>query len=139
MKFKTDSLNLFQFTLLFFQALFKRRLSNKLKVIIVIFTSYFLSSYIVLYWTQFNEMLWVNGSRNPKKKPRISNAYTEQWFSNANTERWLLSSEKPRAVGNMHVFMTCQIYFVDKQLASSLCWKNPLSEALLSEPYILTV
>ena len=84
-------------------------------------------------------MLWVNGIRNPYEKPKISNAYTEQWFSNANTEHWLLASGKPRAVGNIHVFMTCQVHFVDKQLASPLCWKNPLSKALLREPYILTV
>ena len=56
-----------------------------------------------------------------------------------NTERWLISWGKPRAVGNMHVFMTCQIDVVNKQLASLLSWNDPLWETLLGESYILTI
>ena len=49
--FKEDFLNIFHFTLPLIQALFKRWINNKLKVILVTFTSYS----IVLYYTQFNE------------------------------------------------------------------------------------
>ena len=49
-KFK-DFPNIIHFTLLFLQAPFKRWINNKLKVILVTFTSYS----IVLYYTQFNE------------------------------------------------------------------------------------
>ena len=47
----------FHFTLSFFQALFKRWINNKIKFRLVIFTSYFLSCPVVLYYTQFNETL----------------------------------------------------------------------------------
>ena len=91
-KFEEHFPNIFYFTLPFFQALFKRWISNKLKVILVTFTSYS----IVLYYTQFNETLWDHGGSNPLEKP---------WISNPKTERWLMSSVKSRVVGNMHVFM----------------------------------
>ena len=53
-KFKEDFPNIFHFTLPFFQAHFKRwMINNKLKVILVTFTSYSLE----LYYTQFNETL----------------------------------------------------------------------------------
>ena len=35
----------------------------------------------------------------------------------------------------MHVFMTCQIDVVNKQLASVLSWNNPLWETLLGESH----
>ena len=58
--FKEDFLNIFDFTLPSFQALFKRWINNKLKVILVTFTSYS----IKLYYTQFNETLWDHGESN---------------------------------------------------------------------------
>ena len=51
-KFK-DFPNIIHFTLLFLQALFKRWINNKLKVILVTFTSYS----IVTYYTQFNQTI----------------------------------------------------------------------------------
>ena len=50
-----------------------------------------------------------------------------------------MSSGKPCAVGNMHVFVACQIDVVNKQLVSSLSWNNSLSETSLGESYILTI
>ena len=50
-----------------------------------------------------------------------------------------MSSEKPRAVGNMHVFVACQINVVNKQLISPLSWINPLSETSSVETYILMI
>ena len=49
-----------------------------------------------------------------------------------------MSSGKPRAVGNMQVFVAFQIDVVNKQLVSALRWNNPLSETSLGESYILT-
>ena len=46
---------------------------------------------------------------------------------------------KPRAIGNMHVFVACQIDVVNKQLVSPLSWNNLLSETSLDESYILTI
>ena len=100
MKFKEDFQNIFYFTLPFFQALFKRWINNKLKVILVIFTPYFLSYSIVLYYTQFNETVSDHGGSNPSEKP---------WISNAKTERRLMFSGKSRVVGNMYTFVACQI------------------------------
>ena len=57
-KFKEYFQNIFHFTFLFLQALFKRWINNRLKVILVIFTLYFLLYSIVLYCTQFNETWW---------------------------------------------------------------------------------
>ena len=49
-----------------------------------------------------------------------------------------MSSGKSIAVGNMHVFVACQIDVLNKQLVSSLGWNNPLSETL-GESYTLTI
>ena len=38
------------------------------------------------------------------------------WTYNAKTERWLMFSGKARAIGNMHVFVLCQIDVVNNQL-----------------------
>ena len=51
-KFK-DFSNIIHFTLSFLQALFKRWINNKLKVILVIFTSYSM----VICYTQFNQTI----------------------------------------------------------------------------------
>ena len=51
-KFK-DFPNIIHFTLLFLQALFKRWINNKLKVMLVTFTSYS----IVTCYTQFNQTI----------------------------------------------------------------------------------
>ena len=53
-------------------------MNNKLKVIRIIFTSYFLSYSIIHYYTQFNETLSDHGGSNPRQKPWIFNALTEQ-------------------------------------------------------------
>ena len=50
-----------------------------------------------------------------------------------------LSSGKPKAVGNMHVFVPCQIDVVKKQLVSPHSWNNPLTETLLGESNILII
>ena len=50
-----------------------------------------------------------------------------------------MSLEKPRAVGNMHVFVACQINVVNKQLVSPLSRINPLSETSSVESYILMI
>ena len=39
-----------------------------------------------------------------------------------------LPSGKSRAVGNMLVFVACQIDVLNKQLVSPFSWNNPLSE-----------
>ena len=46
-----------------------------------------------------------------------------------------MSSAKPRVVGNIHVFVACQIEVVNKQLS----WNKPLPETSLSESYTLTI
>ena len=122
--FKEDFVNIFHFALPFFQALFKRWTNNKLKVILVTFTSY----YIVLYYTQFNKTVWDHGGNNSLETP---------WISNAKTEWWLMPSGKSRVLENMHVFVTCKIDVLNKQLVSPLSWNNPLSETSLDEWYIL--
>ena len=48
-----------------------------------------------------------------------------------------MSLGKSRVVGNMHVFVVCQIDF-NMQLVSQLSWNNPLLETSLGESYILT-
>ena len=50
-----------------------------------------------------------------------------------------MSSGKPGTVGNMHVFVVCQIYVVNNQLISPFSWNNPLLETSLGEPYILPI
>ena len=102
---------LFHFTLPFFQALFKRWINSKIKFILVIFTSYFLSCSVVLYHTQFNETLWDHGG---------SNSYEIPWISNAKAERWFTSPGKPRAADSMHVSVVCQIDVVNNQLVLHL-------------------
>ena len=82
--------NIFNFTLSFFQALFKRWINNKLKFTRVIFISYFLLYSIVHYYTHFKKTISDHGSSNPKKKP---------WTTNTKIERWLMSSGRPRVVG----------------------------------------
>ena len=46
---------------------------------------------------------------------------------------------RPRVVGNMHLFVPCQIDILNKQLVSPLSWNNSLSKRALGEPYILTI
>ena len=46
-----------------------------------------------------------------------------------------MSSAKPRVVGNIHVFVACQIEVVNKQLS----WNKPLSETSLSESHSVTI
>ena len=41
------------------------------------------------------------------------------------------------AVGNMHVFVACQIDVVNKQLVSPLSWNDPESETSWGKSYIL--
>ena len=50
-----------------------------------------------------------------------------------------MSSGKPAAVGNMHVFVPCLTDVVNKKFTSSLSWNNPLSEAPIGESYILII
>ena len=50
-----------------------------------------------------------------------------------------MSLGKPRAVGNMHFFLSCQIDAVNKQLISPLSWSNLLLETTLCESYVLTI
>ena len=117
----------FHFNLLSFQAPFKRWINNKLKVILVIFTPYFLSYSIVLYYTQFNETFWWDHHEsNPSEKP---------WISNGKIEQWLMSSGKPRAAGSTHVFLVCQTDVVNKQHFSPPNWNNLLSETSLGKLY----
>ena len=49
-----------------------------------------------------------------------------------------MSSGKSRAVGNMDLFVACQIDVLNKQIVSPHSWNNPLSETL-DESYILTI
>ena len=60
-KFKEDFLNIFHFTLPFFQTLFKGWIKNKLKLTSYLYFIYFLSNSLVLIYTQFNETLWDHG------------------------------------------------------------------------------
>ena len=39
-----------------------------------------------------------------------------------------MSSGRPRAVRNMHFFVSCQVDVVNKQLFSWINWNNPLSK-----------
>ena len=48
-------------------------------------------------------------------------------------------SEKPTAISNMRVFVSCQIDVVNKQLVYPLSWNNPLSKTSLGELYILMI
>ena len=50
-----------------------------------------------------------------------------------------MSSGKPTAAGNMHIYAVCQIDAVNKQLISLLSWNNPLSERSFGESYILPI
>ena len=50
-----------------------------------------------------------------------------------------MSSGKSRALGNMHVFVPCQIDSLNNQLVSPLNWNKPFSETSLDESYILTI
>ena len=95
MNLKDDFRNIFDFTLLFLQALFKRWVNNKLKVIQVIFTSYILLYSPLYYYTDFNKRLWDHGNNNPWEK---------SWTSNTKAEWWLVSSGRLRSIGNMHFF-----------------------------------
>ena len=49
-----------------------------------------------------------------------------------------MPSGKSRVIGNMHVFVTCQIDVLSKQIVSPVR-NNPLSETSLDESYILTI
>ena len=49
-----------------------------------------------------------------------------------------MPSGKSRVIGNMHVFVTCQIDVLSKQIVSAVR-NNPLSETSLDESYILTI
>ena len=98
MKFKENFHTIFHFTLPFFQVLFKRWINNKLKFIIVIFTSYFVSYSIVLYYTIFTKHFEIMVGAAIKKKP--GSLMPKQ--SND-------SSVKSRAAGNKHVFAACPI------------------------------
>ena len=77
----------------------------------MIFTSYFLSFYVVLYYTQFEVM--VEAILKKKTEPPMPNTAITH------------VSGKPRAVDNMHVFVVCQIDVVNKQFVSPLSWNNP--------------
>ena len=68
MNFKEDFLNIYHLTLPLFQAHFKRWINNNLKVILVIYTPYFLSYSIVLIY----ETLWDHGGSNPQEILRKS-------------------------------------------------------------------
>ena len=46
---------------------------------------------------------------------------------------------KTNSVGNMHVFVPCQIDVVNKQLVSPHSWNNLISETLLGESYVLMI
>ena len=39
-----------------------------------------------------------------------------------------MSSGRPRAVSNMHFFVSCETDVVDDQLFSQISWNNPLSK-----------
>ena len=49
-----------------------------------------------------------------------------------------MPSGKSRVIGNMHVFVTCQIDVLSKEIVSPVR-NNPLSETSLDESYILTI
>ena len=51
----------------------------------------------------------------------------------------ILILKKTSAVGNLHVFIACQIDFAKKQFDSPLSWNNLLSETSLDDSYILTI
>ena len=97
-KFKENFHTIFHFTLPFFQVLFKRWINNKLKFIIVIFTSYFVSYSIVLYYTILTKHFQIMVGAAIKKKP--GSLMPKQ--SND-------SSVKPRAAGNKHVLRPVQL------------------------------
>ena len=116
MNFKEDFQNIFDFTPSFFQALFKRWVNNKLKVLRGIFTSYFLPQSIVHYYTHFNKALLDHADSNPCEKTWTSNAKTEYAF-----------------------FCALSNWFMNKQLFFPLSWNNPLLKTALGELYILMI
>ena len=50
-----------------------------------------------------------------------------------------LTKSDSREVGNMHIFVACQIDVVNKRLISPLSLNYPLSKTSLGESYILTI
>ena len=119
-EFQRKFWNIYKFTLLLFQALFKRGINNKTKIdessLLHIF--YYILQYTIIY-TQFNKTIWGNGDSNPKEKSRTSNTKTEQW---------LMYSGRPRVVLNTHFFVSCQIDLENKQHFSLFSGNNPLSK-----------
>ena len=85
----------------------------------VIFTSYFLLYSIVHIISSLTKHLEIMLTAALRKNLGPLNIKTEQWF---------MSSERPRAVVNMHFFAYCQTDVVNKQLLSPLLWNNPLSK-----------
>ena len=86
--------------------------------------------YSTLLYTHFNKMLWDHGDSNPWEKPRTSNA---------KSKRRLMSSKRPRAIGNMQFFVSWQIHVVNKQVFYPLSWNYPLSKIALAKSYILMI
>ena len=100
---------IFDFTFSFFQALIKRWVNNKLNVIRVIFTSYFLLYSIVHYYTHFNKTLRDHVDSNTQENfelpiPKLNND--------------LCLQERPGTVPNMHFLVPCQIDAVKSTFSS---------------------
>ena len=51
------------------------------------------------------------------------------------SKQWLMSSRRPRVIGNMQFFVTCQNDVVNKQLFFPFSWNNSLPKTALGESY----
>ena len=116
-KFKKDFLNIFHFTLPFSLALFKRWINNKLK-------SYTSNLYFIFSIIFYNTLLYSSLT----KRFEIMMGAKEKKTLDLQCQNRTMSSGKPRALSNMHVFVAYKIDVVNKQLVSPLSWNNRLLE-----------
>ena len=118
-EFQRRLLNIFEFTLSFFQLLFKRWVNNKPKLdessLLHIF--YYILQYIIIpsLTKRFEMMMTATLRKNLT-------------FPMPKTERRLMSSGRLRFVFNIHFFVSCQIDVENKQHFSPLSQNNSLSK-----------
>ena len=119
-EFKRRFLNIFEFTLSFFQALFKRWVNNKPKLN---YSSLLHIFYYILYYaiipslTKHFEIMLTAALRKNLGPP----------MPKQNDDSCLLEDQEFYST-NMHFFVSCQIDVENNQDFSRLIWNNPLSK-----------
>ena len=114
---------------MFSQDLFKRWINNKLKVILVIFTSYFLSYSIVLCYKRFNKTLWDRVGATLTK-------YVVSPMPKLSDNSCLQENQEQCATCTFLCPIKLMLLWINN-FFSPLSWNNPLSE-ILGELYKLT-